>query len=292
MSLAPATDNALGSDNLKMPVTALDRADHFRRNRSATCCRQPCLKPSVRRGAPTTFTLIELLVVIAIIAVLAAVLMPALRGAREKAMVTRCAGNLRAVGVAMLQYAADSGGWSPPPQIVRNAAGEFIWHAPTNLLAHNRGGDGVGGPIVYYGAGYLMHGRYIEPSNPDILFCPSAPAGAMARSNIARWWEVPYTGPSYTAVVISSEYVYGRPYRLAAVEPRSWVTDHEAQGDGAWTPENWPRRHPPGFNSLWTDGRVRFYPDPDRRILFSRMGTLFWMPYASGTLFGHFDANP
>ena len=53
------------------------------------------------------FTLIELLVVIAIIAVLAVMLFPVFARARERARQTRCASNLRQVGLALEMYCAD-----------------------------------------------------------------------------------------------------------------------------------------------------------------------------------------
>jgi len=106
----------------------------------------PMSNPS-RRG----FTLIELLVVVAIISILAALLLPALNGARENSRIAVCSSNLKQLGYAFAMYVQDNDGYMP----------QSGWCYPQSFS------PGTGQQIPHY-----INPRYTAMS-PWVMKCPS-----------------------------------------------------------------------------------------------------------------------
>ncbi len=171
------------------------------------------------------FTLVELLVVIAIIALLAALLLPALRGARESAKQTYCANNLRQLELAYQMYLDD---WQLYCPALANVAD-----------AYN---------------GEKLLGQYYA-RNKGVLHCPTEPTPGAEVSFYVN--EHICYGQRLMHVNRPTQVVNLRENQgLIAYTAVSW-----GKGLGWWqlfTPGPWiAHRH--GSNKLFVDGSVRWY---------------------------------
>ena len=171
------------------------------------------------RNSLMGFTLVELLVVIGIIAVLIAILLPALQGARQQAQLTKCSALLREVVTASIMYANDNRGQLPP------------------LLRH-RGDPGV--PTGTFGF-FFANAGVLQAQNWD-----NNPYPAVG-SNIGRLYALKYLGgqglpPGHTGGGVPDSPYYRCPNAIEADRDRfNYLYNFHMK-----TPLN-----SPGTNRLW-----------------------------------------
>lgn len=154
------------------------------------------------------FTLIELLVVISIIALLIAILLPALGKARESADRATCLSTLRQWGILMHAYGQDNNDHS---------AQVDTW------------------PIYFYSSNHRNIGRYYLANyavEPEMLFCPAAQQGFIDVDPGHHGW-------SKTDFVRNGTWpnVFQGAYRAGSYEPRSCSAPYDSTA--GQNPDNW-----------------------------------------------------
>ena len=191
------------------------------------------------------FTLIELLVVVAIIAILAALLLPALQQAREKSRAVVCANQLRQMGMALSLYADEADDWLPP---------------------HDRSGAWAGPPAPfnayvlywlltakYYTLIGLIDGKYL--TDAQVYYCPSQDESAWRRSHYREPWPtVPNT--DYTRM----GYLYN--FHVTATFATLYTRMRYVPGDKFLVVDMITTTtgiaHPSGWNRLYADGHAAY----------------------------------
>ncbi len=221
------------------------------------------------------FTLIELLVVISIIALLVAMLLPALGAAREAARRSQCLANQRQIGLAVRLYATDFSGFLPRGRFDSSPTGNQHgtrwlirlasmyelgghWDPSANEYFHDTKSAVVcpsdeisvkRGKVrdsTWQGTSYFGNGRLLSASDP-----PLPAAGSEVQLDLVR-------DPS-ERILATEKWGYWYGWLDRGVTQGYWNTSefwsHSVQIDGVWTPDSlFGQQHQESINALLLDG--------------------------------------